>query len=57
MDESLLWPNHERMSLWGGCHTIGGEENCGWALYLTNQMNKEAFMEEIEKRIRKNVAT
>ncbi len=46
MDEMLWWLNHERMDVWEAAMQSEATENCGWALYSTNPMNREAITEE-----------
>ncbi len=44
-----------KMSLWEAAIQSESTENCRWAQYSTNQMNWEALMEELSRRIGQTV--
>ncbi len=57
MEEASWWLNNEKMGLWEAEIQSEAKENCRWASYSTNQMNKEALKEYLLRRIEKTVVT
>ncbi len=51
MEEMGWWLTNKKVSLWEYAFQAEEKNSCGWALYCTNQIDGEALMSEISKRV------